>query len=282
MITTQDLDLTLPLKIDSVKSVIRWVSFAIIALCVIAVVVLMMVNRESQLHLIPTFIVLGYAGLLLVYYIVMKIVTAVIKNKATIKLEAWLKNKYGYSVHNRKQLLPLLKHDWSEGRSGYASNAVFLWDSIGSMETAVPFMLKETNTGYSLFNLNTKEPELPTELKKAVEYWEFFWSFNDGIYIPVPKDTKTDIPNEFVNFASPLEEFKIIKIWGEEASFREAWEKDELPYSIASVPNMQALAKWLYQFKEDNIIVELEIQGRQTRIPVLALTNAINLVYSGR
>lgn len=194
MSITNDLDLTLPLKIDSIKSVVRWISFIIISLCIIAITVLIIINRESELHLIPTFIVLSYAGLLFVYYIVMKIVTSIIKNKATIKLESWIKNKYGYSVNNRKQLLPLLKQDWSERDSGYVSNLVFLWDSIGSMETAVPFVLKETNTGYSLFNLNTREPELPTELKKAVEYWEFFWSFNDGIYIPVPKKPKMIFP----------------------------------------------------------------------------------------
>lgn len=293
MLKKQNFPFKLPLTIDKIisrVSSIFWWSFSILIIVTIAMALF---EQDSGLYAVPAEFLFWVVTAFLVWVLVSRIIRAFIyRSKAALFIE-WLNTNYGYTVNNRKQVYPFMRKSRTKSDFSYASKTVMLWENQSGIEIAVPYSLVETNNGFSLYNLNTSSPELTLDMKKLVEFWEFFWTFSDRAFIPIQNNSVNngnkdfnDVDDvfgfEFVDFSSPLEEFRKIKIWGDDSSFKDEFEKDELPYSVASISSMPALVSMLNYFNDGNTVVEIDFRNKKTVIPIAGLIGVVQQVYNSK
>ncbi len=287
----------LPIKVDrvntTVNKIFKWTFItAVVWMSVIVVLQMTLMAEWAGVLFLGSFVVvIGLILLFMIWHIISVIWWAVELKKKTKLLSQWLHNVYGINIMKNKQIEPLLKEERKQQMFGYASETALIWQNVQGRNIAVPFALVMTNNNIALYNLNSQMLEPTLVEKTAVHYWEFFWSFSEAIYIPMKDLKSSDVELfgnqgelrqgvDFVDFASPLEGFAKMKIWGEESEFLEAYERNELPYSILRTTSMKRFVSILEYFKDRNLMVEIDFKGNQTTFPVEVLIDAVNTVYS--
>lgn len=304
--TTPKLPFNLPLGVDKTKKIgtkiIRWFYYSVIVLTILGFIALgimwglnlkepaMIVLNISAILLFGTLLSFG---LVIFWMIGLKLLTFFIQNYRLTSFIQWVQKTYDIRL-TKKQARPLLVGVKNFGSLDYVSESAIVWVNK-SVPVATSYSLTRAGDTYFLFNESKGAPEVPSQAKHVIELWEFFWTFSETMYIPVRMNTEIADLNqylnhhpqsnkfEFVNFASPLDDYKTLKIWGEEFAFtKDLQEDEELPYNIIQVNTMRNAITLLNHFKDENFMVEIDFQGRQTLVEANLLLEVIEMVDSSR
>lgn len=304
--TMSQLPFNLPLGVGKAKKIgtkiIRWFYGSVIVVSMVAflaMAIFLALNLKDPAMTavnIAALVLLGALlsfALVLLWIVGLKITTFFVHQYRLPSLIQWVQDVYGISM-TKKQARPLLVGVGKFGALDYVSESAVVWTNK-NVPVATSYSLTRADTTYFLFNESLGAPELPIEAKNIIELWEFFWSFSESVYIPVRLNSEIEDLNqylnhhpqskkfEFVNFASPLDEYKTLKIWGEEHAFtKDLQEGEELPYKIIQVNTMRNAITLLNHFNNDNLMVEIDFQGRQTLVKAGLLLDVIEMIDSSR